>query len=129
MKEEQVQDLVQAWTEADCSIEAFLEERYLALHSGGPAAPEEQRKQIRRRLDAWKRNIRRVEERAAELPEDPALKKWQAAEMLDGVIQELEMEPAEEVSAERLSAQRLPSGGADAFAKGGGGPGKADGGI
>lgn len=96
MKEEQVQDLVQAWTEADCSIEAFLEERYLALHSGGPAAPEEQRKQIRRRLDAWKRNIRRVEERAAELPEDPALKKWQAAEMLDGVIQELEMEPAEE---------------------------------
>lgn len=96
MREESVQELLRAWREANSPIEEFLEETYLSLHQDEPETAEEKREVIRRRIASWRGNIRNMDADAARYPEEPELKTWQASEMLDNVIRELEMTLAEE---------------------------------
>lgn len=96
MREESVQELLRAWREANSSTEEFLEEMYLSLHQEGSETTKEKREVIRRRIALWRGNIRKMDANAARYPEEPELKTWQASEMLDNVIRELEMTLAEE---------------------------------
>lgn len=96
MHEGSFQELLQAWRETNIPIEEFLEKEYLDLHQEGLETTEGKRAVIRHRIDSWRRNIQKMDADAAEYPEELELKAWQASEMLDNVMRELEMTLAEE---------------------------------
>jgi len=101
MKDINISAIQQEWlarkaASPSSSMEDYLLDAYLDVHRDDPGTEAEKKEVFRRRLSQWKRRDQAYQTASGSCPDDPVLEEWQAGEMLNNVIEELEMEPQEE---------------------------------
>lgn len=104
-------------SDANISMERFLAEKYLELHSDEPRTEFEKMETIRRRIFRWKKQEEAYQAASDAVPDSPGLEEWQAAEMLDNVIIEMSMTDVEQhrylLNAKLLAGYQITNGSND----------------
>lgn len=93
----EIAPLLQEWMkhkeeDASYSVKDFIIENYIEKQVAKSRSKEEAEREIDERLCAWEENMAGFERFVLNLPYSPELTEWQAAQMLNNVIEELDLD-------------------------------------
>ena len=96
--------------DSQASPEDYLIRTYLEWHEKDPLGEEEKRAQIEERIQTWKETRDGFLRMIDRYPDTAGMEEWQAAQMLENVMQELQLDRADASCSRWESRQRQPFG-------------------
>lgn len=101
MKEKNLENILNDWliqkkNIPEYSVEEYALKKYLEIHKEDYKTQQEKEEFFYKCAKAWKSNGQKFEKFAGKFSNSPILEQWQAAQMLDNVIKELDMELVEQ---------------------------------
>jgi len=96
-----LQEFLKEWwdlkiSQPDYRIEEYLRQKYMELHEEDLGSQEERETAFDHLIRQWREGMERIVRESGRYSDQLNMEEWQASEMLDNVIHELEMPPAEQ---------------------------------